>query len=72
MDKKHKSDLLLELPLIVTSTKGKYDVLKAHVYIIEVEVTFLAGRKLCKNWGSILEYQEKCIRNRNKVDIERL
>ena len=43
--KKHETIFLLELPLMVTSTKGKDDVLKAYVYIIEADVTFLCRRK---------------------------
>ena len=39
IDRKHESKLLIELPPIVKSNKGKDDVLKA----IEADVTFLVG-----------------------------
>ena len=36
------SRLLKYLPVMVTSTKRKYNVLKAYMYVIEADVTFLA------------------------------
>ena len=46
IDKKHECRLLLESPFIVTSTKGKDDALKAYVYVIELDFTFLVARKM--------------------------
>ena len=44
-DKRQESRLLVELPLIIRSIKGKDDVLKAQVYLIYPDVTFLCGKK---------------------------
>ena len=51
IDKKHESKLLVELPLIVMSNKGREDVLKAYVYVIDADVTFLGGRATIKISG---------------------
>ena len=49
-DKKYKSRLMIELPLVVTSTDGNDAVLKAYVYVIEADVTnYLVGKRL---WGA--------------------
>ena len=48
IDKKYESKLLIELPLIVMSNKGKEEVLTVKVYIIDADVTFLIGRATLK------------------------
>ena len=48
IDKKYESKLLIELPLIVMSNKGKEEVLTAKVYVIDADVTFLIGRATLK------------------------
>ena len=53
LDKKHESKLLVELPLIVMSNKGREDVLKVNVYVIDADITFVVGRATIKSWGSI-------------------
>ena len=49
IDKKHESKIMIELPLVVTSTDGKDAVLKAYVYVIDEDVTFLVGKKTLEN-----------------------
>ena len=66
--KKYESRLLLELPLMVTSTKGKDDVLKAYVYIIEADVTFLFWRKTLENWGSKFNTRSNVLETEIKGD----
>ena len=71
IDKSHKSKLMIKLLLVVRSTKGKDDVLKAQVYVIEAEVTLLVGKKMLENWGSRLDTRkrilETCIKGDQKV-----
>ena len=50
-DKRHKSIILKELPLMVRSMEGKDYVLKAQVYVIYAVVTFLCGNKTLEKWG---------------------
>ena len=50
IDKSYKSILMKELPLMVRSIKGKDNVLKAKVYLIDVDVTFLYGKKTMEQW----------------------
>lgn len=45
IDKRHKSRLLIGLPLMLRSMKGKNDVLRAQVYVIDADVTFLCEKK---------------------------
>ena len=51
IDKKHESRMMIELPLVVTSMDGKDAVLKAYMYVIEADVTFLVRRNVLENWG---------------------
>ena len=39
------------LPMMVRSMKGKDDVLKAQVHVIDAVVTFLCGKKTLEQWG---------------------
>ena len=48
IDKKHESKLFVEFQLMVKSAKGKDDVMKAYVYVIEADLTFFVGRKTWK------------------------
>ena len=66
IDKKHESRMMIELLLVVTSMDGRGAVLKAYVYVIEADVTFLVRRKTLENWGSILNTR----RNVFETEIE--
>ena len=50
--------------------KGKDDDLKAQVYIIDADVTFLCGKKTLEQWGSKLDTRNKvfetCIHGEQK------
>ena len=65
IEKKHESRLSIELSLMVTSTKGKEDVL-AYMYVIEVNVTFLTVMKTLEHWGSILNTRRNVLETKIK------
>ena len=46
---------MIELPLIMRSMTGKEEIYKAQVYVINVDVAFLCGKKTMEQWGSKLD-----------------
>ena len=42
--KRYSSKLMVELPILVTRTDGREDVLKVQTYIVDAEVPFLCGK----------------------------
>lgn len=72
IDKKHESKLFVEFQLMVKSAKGKDDVMKAYVYVIEADVTFSSWKKDFEKLGLNIKYKEKCFRDKNKRGSERL
>ena len=64
IDKKHESKLFVEFHLMVKSAKGKEDVMKAYVYVIEADVTFFSWKKDFEKLGLNIKYKEKCFRDK--------
>ena len=55
INKKHVSTKMIELPLAMRSMTGKEEIFKAEVYVIDVDVAFLCGKKMLEQWGSKLD-----------------
>ena len=60
--KRHKSKLMLELPLVVRSTKEKDHVLKAQCYVIAEDMTFSVENITIENWVSILDTRNSLLK----------
>ena len=51
---------------MVKSAKGKDDVMKAYVYVIEADVTFSSWKKDFEKLGLNIKYKEKCLETKIK------
>ena len=52
---------MVELPILLTRTDGREDVLKAQTYIVDVEVPFLCGKQTLESWNFNIWGQDKML-----------
>ena len=55
IDKRHISNKMIELPLLMGSMNGREYTMKAILYVIEAYVVFLCGYRTLEHWSANMD-----------------
>ena len=67
---RYVSELLVELPILVTRMDGKEDVLKVQTYLVDAEVPFLCSKQTLESWNFNIYGPEKMLEIHMKTGEE--
>ena len=66
--RKYVSELMVELPVLVSRLDGCEDVLMIQIYLIDTEVPFLCGKQTLESWKFKIDGGEKILEIEVKTD----
>ena len=68
--KRYISELLVELPILISRMDGKEDVLTVHTYLVDAQVPFLCGKRTLESWNFKIDGNKNILEIQSKTEQE--